>query len=107
MLVVSTDQIANKEITESLGSVHGEVIIGANVFRDIFAGFRDFFGGRSRSYERALEQARETAMQEIKENAKLMGAHAVVDLTIDYEVIGSKGSMLMVGAYGTAVKIHG
>lgn len=107
MLIVSTDHLGIKKITETLGTVHGEVIIGANVFKDIFAGLRDFFGGRSRSYENALVKARQTAMLELQEDARSKGAHAVVGLNLDYEVIGSKGSMLMVGAYGTAVKIHG
>lgn len=107
MLVSTTHEIANKETLDTLGVLHSEVIVGVNVFRDIFAGIRDFFGGRSRSYEHVLARAREEVMEELQEKARNIGAHAIVGLTLDFEVIGSKGSMIMVSAYGTAVKIKG
>jgi uncharacterized protein YbjQ (UPF0145 family) len=81
------------------------VIIGANVIKDIFAGLRDFFGGRSVTYEKVLEEARNNALAELVQRATMMGANAIVGVDLDFETIGSNGSMLMVVASGTAVRI--
>lgn len=105
MLITTTNSVEGKQITQYLGIATGEVIVGINAFRDFLANMRDFFGGRSGSYERAMESARQNAMAELEEKAKAVGADAVVAVDIDYEVIGSKGSMLMVSISGTAVKL--
>lgn len=86
-----------------LGVVTGEAIIGANLFKDIFASIRDVVGGRSGSYERVLREAKDNALKEMEERARALGANAVLGLDLDYETIGSNGSMLMVSASGTAV----
>jgi len=106
MIFTTTNAIQNKEITEYFGVVSGQAIVGANVFKDIFASFRDFFGGRSRSYERTIADAREMALKDLEEKAKEMRADAVVGIDIDYEVLGKGNSMLMVSANGTAVKFR-
>ncbi|WP_321438704.1 heavy metal-binding domain-containing protein [uncultured Bacteroides sp.] len=103
MLLSTTNSIEGKNITTYYGIVSGETIIGANIFKDIFAGIRDIIGGRSNSYEKVLRQAKETALQEMSEQAQRMGANAVIGIDIDYETVGSSGSMLMVTACGTAV----
>ncbi len=105
MIVSTTQQLENQRIAEYLGIVTGEAILGANVFRDVFAGLRDIVGGRSASYERELENARTIALQELQEKAEALGADAVVGVDLDYEVVGTGGSMLMVSASGTAVKL--
>jgi len=105
MLLTTTPSVDGRKIEAYLGIVAGEAIVGANIFKDLFAGIRDIVGGRSAAYEDELRKAREIAMQEIAENAKLLGANAVVGIDLDYEVIGSGGSMLMVSASGTAVKL--
>ena len=87
-----------------LGIVSGETIIGANLFKDFFAGIRDIVGGRSGSYEDVLREAKETALREMSEQAERMGANAVIGVDLDYETVGSSGSMLMVTAAGTAVR---
>ena len=101
--LTTTPVIEGKNITRYLGIVSGEAIIGANLFRDIFAGIRDIVGGRSASYEQVLREAKENALGELEENARQRGANAVVGIDLDYETIGSNGSMLMVTASGTAV----
>jgi uncharacterized protein YbjQ (UPF0145 family) len=85
--------------------VTGEAILGANVFRDLFAGIRDIVGGRAGAYEKVLKDARDTALEELGEEARRLGGNAVVGIDLDYEVLGSNGSMLMVSASGTAVVI--
>jgi uncharacterized protein YbjQ (UPF0145 family) len=85
--------------------VTGEATLGANVFRDLFAGIRDIVGGRAGAYEKVLKDARDTALQELGEEARRLGGNAVVGIDLDYEVLGSNGSMLMVSASGTAVVI--
>ncbi len=105
MILSTTPQIEGYPIREYKGVVTGETIIGANFIKDIMAGMRDFFGGRSASYEKVLQQAKETAMQEMVERAQALGANAVVGIDIDYETIGNGGSMLMVACSGTAVII--
>jgi uncharacterized protein YbjQ (UPF0145 family) len=103
MLLSTTNNIEGKTITTYYGIVSGETIIGANIFKDIFAGIRDIIGGRSNSYEKVLREAKETALKEMTEQAMRMGANAVIGIDIDYETVGSNGSMLMVTACGTAV----
>ncbi len=103
MLLSTTNSIEGKTITTYYGIVSGETIIGANIFKDIFAGIRDIIGGRSNSYEKVLRQAKETALKEMSEEAQRLGANAVIGIDIDYETVGSSGSMLMVTACGTAV----
>ncbi len=103
MLLSTTNSIEGKTITTYYGIVSGETIIGANIFKDLFAGIRDIIGGRSSSYEKVLRQAKETALQEMSEQAQKMGANAVIGIDIDYETVGSSGSMLMVTACGTAI----
>lgn len=104
MLVTTTPNVEGKRIEAYLGVVAGEAILGANIFRDIFAGLRDIVGGRSAAYEKELEKARTIAVQEMEAKARALGANAVVGVDIDYEVVGA-GSMLMVSASGTAVRL--
>lgn len=104
MLLTTTNTIEGKEITQYYGIVSGETIIGANVFRDFFAGIRDIVGGRAGSYETVLREAKETALQEMSNQAARMGANAVIGIDLDYETVGASGSMLMVTAAGTAVR---
>lgn len=104
MLLTTTNTIEGHDITRYYGIVSGETIIGANVFKDFFAGIRDIVGGRAASYESVLREAKETALQEMKEQAERMGANAVIAIDLDYETVGANGSMLMVTASGTAVR---
>lgn len=106
MIVTTTDGIAGRSITDYLGIVTGEAVLGTNIFRDFFAGIRDIVGGRSGSYEKELRKARDTALAEMADEAKALGADAVIAVDLDYEHIGSGDrSMLMVSANGTAVKL--
>jgi len=104
MILSTTNNLETHPIKEYLGIVTGETIIGANIFKDFFAGIRDIVGGRSGSYERVLREAKDTALKEMKEEAFRLGATAVIGIDLDYETVGSKGGMLMVTASGTAVK---
>jgi uncharacterized protein YbjQ (UPF0145 family) len=108
MLVVTTPTVAGKEIVEVLGIVSGEAILGANIFKDLFAGIRDIVGGRSAAYERELRKAKEIAIQEMENECASLGGNAVVGVDLDYESlqIGQGGNMLMVSANGTAVRIR-
>ncbi|MBO5795494.1 MAG: heavy metal-binding domain-containing protein [Bacteroides sp.] len=106
MLVTTTSSLQDKRIIRYLGIVSGETIIGANVFRDFFAGIRDIVGGRSGSYEEVLRQAKDTALKEMQQQAMAMGGNAVIGVDLDYETVGSNGSMLMVTASGTAVVVE-
>jgi uncharacterized protein YbjQ (UPF0145 family) len=105
MLTSTTSVIEGRPVREYLGVVTGEVIVGANIFKDLFAGIRDIVGGRSGSYESTLRDARQTALKELQEEARALGADAVIGVDLDYEVLGQGGSMLMVSASGTAVKL--
>lgn len=105
MILTTTPTVEGRPVLEHKGIVFGETIIGANIFKDIFASIRDIVGGRSGSYERVLAEARETALEEMKQRAQALGANAVVGIDVDYEVIGANGSMLMVSASGTAVRL--
>lgn len=104
MIITTTQIIDGKPVQQYLGLVTGEAILGANIVKDFFAGVRDIVGGRSAAYEKELSKAREIALSELQERAEQMGANAVLGIDLDYEAIG-QGSMLMVSASGTAVKI--
>ena len=106
MIVTTTPSIEGKRITRYCGVVAGEAILGANVFKDLFAGLRDIVGGRSGMYERELQKARDIAMRELQQNAQALGANAVVGIDLDYEVLGQGNGMLMVSASGTAVVVE-
>ena len=106
MLMTTTPSVEGKRIVRYLGVVTGETIIGANVFRDFLAGVRDFFGGRSASYEAVLREAKDTALEEMARQAEALGANAVVGIDLDYETVGGSGSMLMVACSGTAVRVE-
>ncbi len=106
MITTTTPTTEGKQIEQYLGIVTGEAIVGANVFRDLFAGIRDIVGGRSAAYEKELSRAREIAMQELEEAAQQRGANALVGVDLDYEVLGANNGMLMVSASGTAVKVR-
>jgi uncharacterized protein YbjQ (UPF0145 family) len=106
MIVTTTPSIEGSRIVEYFGVVAGEAIVGANIFRDLFASVTDIVGGRSGAYEDALRGARETALQELQQAARDAGGNAVIGVDLDYEVIGKSGSMLMVSASGTAVRVE-
>ena len=105
MTLTTTPTIEGKSIREYRGIVTGEAILGANIFKDFFAGIRDVVGGRSVAYEEELRKARELALQEMADAARQQGGNAVVGIDLDYEVVGTGGSMLMVSASGTAVSV--
>jgi uncharacterized protein YbjQ (UPF0145 family) len=105
MILTTTSSIAGHPAKDYVGIVTGEVIVGANIFKDLFAGIRDVVGGRSGSYESTLRDARETALKELESEARARGANAVIGVDFDYEVLGQGGSMLMVTASGTAVVV--
>lgn len=105
MIVSTTPSIEGKNIKEYKGIVVGEVITGVNFVKDFMAGMSDIFGGRSKTYEGELIQAREEAIREMQERAHALGANAIVGVDLDYEVLGQAGSMLMVTVSGTAVVI--
>lgn len=106
MIITTTPTLEGKTIVEYLGLVSGEAILGANIFRDFLAGIRDIVGGRSAAYEEELRKAKEIALTEMADQARTLGANAVVGVDLDYETIqlGSGGAMLMVSASGTAVR---
>jgi len=105
MIVTTTNAVEGRPAQQYHGIVTGEVIVGANMFRDLFAGIRDIVGGRAGAYEDVLQRAREQALGEMRMRAAELGANAVIGVDLDYEVLGSNGSMLMVSATGTAVTI--
>lgn len=109
MLVTTTPNVEGKRISRYYGLVSGEAILGANIFRDFFAGIRDVVGGRSAAYEKELRRAKEIAIEEMTEQARALGANAVIGVDLDYENIqvGQGGGMLMVSASGTAVTLEG
>lgn len=107
MLITTTPLIEGKKITAYFGIVSGEAIMGADIFKDLFAGIRNIVGGRAAAYENELRRAKEIAISEMEENAKSLGANAIVGVDLDYETLGQGGNMLMVSASGTAVKFEG
>lgn len=106
MILSTTAHLDGYEVEQYLGIVFGEAILGANIFRDLFAAVRDIVGGRSGAYEEELRKARVIALTELEQAAKAMGADAVVGIDIDYETVGQNGSMMMVTASGTAVRLR-
>ncbi len=104
MIVSTTPSLEGTPVTEYLGLVSGETILGANIIRDFMAGITDIVGGRSRAYEESLVEAKETALREMIERAQELGADAIVGVDLDYETVG-QGSMLMVSVSGTAVRL--
>jgi uncharacterized protein YbjQ (UPF0145 family) len=105
MIQTTTPGVDGRAVTEYLGVVTGEAILGANIVRDLFAGIRDIVGGRSGAYEDELRKARTIALEELGQAAQQLGANAVIGVDIDYETVGQGGSMLMVTASGTAVRL--
>ncbi len=105
MIISTTPTLEGKTIEAYYGIVTGEAIMGANVFRDFFAGIRDIVGGRTRSYEDVLKRAKEEALNEMANEAMRLGANAILSVDIDYETIGTGNTMLMVAVSGTAVKV--
>ena len=107
MLVVTTPHLEGRPVQQYLGLVSGEAILGANIFRDLFAGIRDIVGGRSAAYEQELRKAKQIAIDEMEAQARELGADAIVAVDLDYETIqlGGGGGMLMVSASGTAVRL--
>lgn len=103
MLITTTNNLEGKKIVKYLGLVTGEAIMGANLFKDFFAGIRDIVGGRSSAYEKELRQAKDIALKEMQDQAIVLGGNAVIAVDLDYETIGQGGSMLMVTASGTAI----
>ena len=107
MLVTTTAMVEGRPVQHYLGIVTGEVIVGANIFRDIFASITDIVGGRSGKYEQVLERARQDALAEMEAKAARLGGNGVIGVDLDYEVLGANGSMLMVSCSGTAVLLAG
>lgn len=105
MILTTTPSVEGRPVRDYLGIVSSQTIIGANFFKDILGGLRDVFGGRSGTYERVLEEAKEYAITELSQKAHAAGADAVIGIDLDYQAIGANGSMLMVSASGTAVKL--
>lgn len=105
MISTTTNAIEGRPVQQYFGIVTGEVIVGANIFRDLFASVRDIVGGRSGSYEDVLARARKQALEEMEAQAAALGGNAVIGVDIDYEVLGANGSMLMVSCSGTAVVV--
>ena len=106
MILTTTPSIEGKTIKQYHGIVIGEAVMGANIFKDLFVSIRDIVGGRSGSYEDELTKARQIAFRELEQEARNMGANAVVGIDLDYEVLGDKNSMLMVSMSGTAVTVE-
>ena len=105
MLVTTTNALDGRTVERYLGIVTGEAILGTNIFRDLFAGIRDIVGGRSATYEKALQEGRDIALQEMTQRAQALGANAVIGVDLDYEVLGQANGMLMITASGTAVVV--
>jgi uncharacterized protein YbjQ (UPF0145 family) len=105
MIIATTPEVAEGKVVQTLGVVSGEAIIGAHIFRDLFAGITNIIGGRAGGYEKALREARDIALREMEQDAARLGANAIVGVDLDYETIGPNGGMLMVTAAGTAVKL--
>jgi uncharacterized protein YbjQ (UPF0145 family) len=107
VIIVTTPTVAERRTLRTIGLVSGDAILGANIFKDFFAGIRDIVGGRSAAYERELVKAKEIALQEMEAEAEALGANAVVGVDLDYETIGGQsGNMLMVSVSGTAVVVE-
>lgn len=107
ILITTTPNVEGRKVTQYLGLVSGEAIMGANIFKDLFAGIRDIVGGRSSSYEKELRKAKDIALDDMTQQAAALGANAILAVDLDYETLGDGGSMLMVTASGTAVVLDG
>ena len=105
MVMTTTNHLEGRDVKRYMGVVTGEAILGANIFKDFFAGIRDIVGGRSAAYEKELQEARRIAFAEMEHKASRVGANAIIGIDIDYETIGANGSMLMVSVSGTAVEV--
>jgi uncharacterized protein YbjQ (UPF0145 family) len=105
MIVTTTHNVEGRPVRDYLGIINAQSIIGANILKDFLGGLRDVFGGRSKTYEKVIEQAKEDALRELAEKAQAMGANAIIGVDLDFETIGGSGSMLMVIASGTAVRL--
>jgi len=105
MIITTTSIVEGKPVQEYPGILNAQSIIGANIFKDFVAGLRDVFGGRSKTYEKVIEEAKEDALRELQEKAQSIGANAILGVDLDFETVGSNGSKLMVIASGTAVKL--
>lgn len=105
MIITTTHNVEGRPVQDYLGIINAQSIIGANIFKDFLGGLRDVFGGRSKTYEKVIEQAKEDALRELAEKAQAIGANAIIGVDLDFETIGGSGSMLMVIASGTAVRI--
>lgn len=105
MILITTNNIEGKPVQEYLGLVSGDAIIGANLLKDIFAAITDVIGGRASAYEKVLSEAKDNALEEMEARAAALGANAIIGIDLDYEVLGKSGSMLMVSASGTAVRV--
>jgi uncharacterized protein YbjQ (UPF0145 family) len=105
VIITTTTSIEGHPVRDYVGIVTGEAILGANIFKDLFAGIRDIVGGRSGAYEGELRKARTIALEELAAAATQIGADAVIGVDLDYETVGQGGSMLMVTASGTAVRL--
>ncbi|SCY37780.1 heavy metal-binding domain-containing protein [Nitrosospira sp. Nsp13] len=106
MQLTTTPNIEGKRVIKYCGVIAGEAILGANLFKDLFAGIRDLVGGRSGTYEKELQRAREIALEELQQRAQDLGANAVIGIDLDYEIMGKENGMLMVSASGTAVIVE-
>lgn len=106
MLISTTDTLQGFEITDYLGLVTGETIMGANILRDVMGTVTDYVGGRAAAYEESLGQARDVSIEEMRDRAQVLGADAIVGVSMDYETVGSRGAMLMVTCSGTAVRLR-
>jgi len=105
MIITTTNVVEGSPVREYIGIVNAQSIIGANIFKDILGGLRDVFGGRSATYEKVIEEAKEDALRELEQKARSRGANAILGVDLDFETVGGSGSMLMVIATGTAVKL--
>ena len=105
MILTTTPTVEGRPVQQYLGIVSGQVIVGANIFRDFFVNIRDIVGGRAEPYEQVLLQAKDAALQQMQQKAACLDANAVIGIDLDYETVGQRGSMLMVTASGTAVRI--
>ena len=105
MLIVNTDVLQDRKIESYHGMVVGSTILGMNIVKDVFANFRDVFGGRSNTYEQGLEEAKNIVLKEMQEQAQKMGANAIIGVKYSFATVGAQGSMLMVNGVGTAVSV--
>ena len=104
MIITTTNSVEGREVTEYLGIVGGDAIVGAHIFKDLFGAIRDIVGGRAEAYEKTLRDSKALALKDMEEQAAELGADAILGVDLDYEVLGQSNGMLMVSANGTAVR---